>query len=391
LYHNLTTHYNVYFNGEKSYKEGVKKAESDIEDNFNLILPVFLYYNENISQSVFSNMDRAVKKATKAITLHSITAKPEIKKGEITEQDKEFFERNEYNKWIDDSYLLIGKSYMFQQEYGLAKDAFKHVINKYPYESTVYNAKIWLTRCYNAKNSFKESEMMINTLHNDAEFPKKLKGDLDISIADYYIKQNKYDEAIPYLEKALKTIRKKYYRIRYTYILGQLYQKTNNHKQSFDTYGKVIKMNPPYLMTFNAKINRAGVFNAQAGDSREIKTQLYKMLKDDKNIDYRDQIYYALGNVSYKEGNIGEAVENYKKSVQASQGNSNQIALSYKKLASIYYERSDYEEAQVYYDSTLTFIGQEYPDYKTIYARAKVLNKLVNYLHAVHQIGRAHV
>ena len=45
-------------------------------------------------------------------------------------------------------------------------------------------------------------------------------------------------------------------------------------------------MNPPYEMAFNAKINRAEAYSSGSGDVREIKKQLLKMLRDDKNIDY---------------------------------------------------------------------------------------------------------
>ena len=48
---------------------------------------------------------------------------------------------------------------------------------------------------------------------------------------------------------------------------------------------------------------------------RKLKASWIKMLRDDKNIEYQDQIYYALGNLAAKEGNITKAIENYKKSV----------------------------------------------------------------------------
>ena len=39
-----------------------------------------------------------------------------------------------------------------------------------------------------------------------------------------------------------------------------------------------------------------------------MKKELEKMLRDSKNKDFQDQIYYALGNMSMKEGKEEEAV-----------------------------------------------------------------------------------
>ena len=57
------------------------------------------------------------------------------------------------------------------------------------------------------------------------------------------------------------------------------------------------------------------------------------MLHDDKNIDYQDQIYYALGNLAIKEGNEEKALEYYTKSVEANKGNEQQKIRSYLTLA----------------------------------------------------------
>ena len=63
-------------------------------------------------------------------------------------------------------------------------------------------------------------------------------------------------------------------------------------------------------MAFQAKINRALSFSG--GDSKSIKTQLLKMLKDDKNIEYFDQIYYALAEISFTDQNEALGIEQLK-------------------------------------------------------------------------------
>ena len=77
-------------------------------------------------------------------------------------------------------------------------------------------------------------------------------------------------------------------------------------------YGKAIKMNPPYEMAFNATINKAMCFDAETGNSKDIKKLLLKMAKDSKNKEYLDKIYYALAEICMKEKDTACAIDNYK-------------------------------------------------------------------------------
>jgi hypothetical protein len=80
-YHNLTSHYNIYFNGYDSYYQGIKKAESSFKDDFNNQLPLFTYSSKEAARILLSDMDKTVKKCSKVIGMHSIKAKPKLKKG----------------------------------------------------------------------------------------------------------------------------------------------------------------------------------------------------------------------------------------------------------------------------------------------------------------------
>ena len=379
-FHNMTSNYNIYFNGYESFNRGIHKVEDSYQDNFSRILPVFYFSDNAVAQRVSSDMQRALEKATKVITLHSITAKPEIKKGPQSEKQKEFYNQKEFNKWIDDNYILMGKSYVYKREFYLALETFKKVIADFPNEDSYYEALIWMSRAYDELKEYRESAKILNNLMNDEEFPKKFREDLYTSFANHYIKQSQFDKAIPQLEKALDFTRKKHYKIRFTYILAQLNQIQKNSKATIKNYRKVIKMNPPYEMTFNAKINMASSFEAGSGQGKEFQSLLRKMLKDDKNIEYQDQIYYALGNIALKEGNNAGAIENFKLSAEKSVQNANQKGLSYLAIGDIYYSKPEYSFAQLYYDSSLQNIDQSYDYYKDLQNKARSLNNLVEHL-----------
>ena len=107
------------------------------EDNFTRILPVFLYSDEATAGAIAGDMERAIQKATKVITLHSITVKPEFKEGPQTEKQKEFYTRSEYNRFVPQNYLLMGKAYLFRHDFFLALETFKFIMSQYAYDDII--------------------------------------------------------------------------------------------------------------------------------------------------------------------------------------------------------------------------------------------------------------
>ncbi len=75
-YHQMTTRYNVYFNGNQALKSGIKVMENRHKEDYTNLLPVFVSNNEQTRALCASDMDYATEKAAKAIDKHSITAKP---------------------------------------------------------------------------------------------------------------------------------------------------------------------------------------------------------------------------------------------------------------------------------------------------------------------------
>jgi len=380
-FHNVTSHYNIYFNASESVKEGVLNIEESIENDYTRILPIYKASDPSAAKMVKSDMDNAVVKCSKLVEIHSITKKPKRKK-KRTRKYIEFSSQEEFNKWIDDSYLLIGEAYFYQHNFMAAIDNFSYVIRKYPDEDASNEARIWLIRCYSELERFIEASEAIQAVQNEENFPRKLEKKLAIATADYYMKQKEYAEAIKFLDIAIKKMFLKNNKARLQYIVAQLYHEIGREDEASKAYLAVTRMNPGYKMAFNAKINAAGIFSGE-GDSEKIKKELRKMLRDNKNIDFQDQIYYALGNIYFKEGNRDVATDNYKLSVSKSFQNQFQRAQSAITLADIYFEDLRYRDAQSYYDSAMIIIDETYPDFKQLEAKYKGLTNLVDNLLAV--------
>lgn len=375
-YHNLTSQYNIYFNGMESFRAGQVKIEENIKDDYNNLLPIFRESDPKAATLVKSDMENAILKASKLIKTHSITKKPKRQKFR-TRKYREFASKEEFNKWIDESYILLGKAYFYQHNFISAIENFSYVIRKFPDEVTKHDASVWLVRAYTELERYVEASELIQDLQADDKFPRRLEKELALVNADLFVRQKEYPEAIKFLDIAIKKTFWKKQKARLQYILAQLYQESGNSEMASEAFRKVIKMNPPYRMAFNAYINAADVFSGQ-GDAEKLKKELNKMLKDEKNIEFLDQIYFALGNIFFKEGNREVAIENYKKSVTTSFENNNQLSLSAITLANLFFEDLKYRESQAYYDSAMMVIDENYPRFNEISERYKSLTRLVD-------------
>jgi len=382
-YHNLTSHYNAYFNGNEAYKQGVKKINENPQDNYGLILNIFTFLNEEANKQASSDMERAKDKAAIVIKKHSITVKPERKKGNLTQKQKDFYNRTEFCNWVPKSWLMHGKANFVNHDWYAAEEDFEYVVKEYSWDPIKHEAAIWLALTYVQLTKYEDAKALLDREDGDKNFPSKLRKFLNQAYAQLYIKQQNYSQAIEKLATAIKLTKKRNEKARMNYILAQLYQYNKQLSKAMQHYTYAIKQSNIYEMTFNAQINRAMCFEGTNADY--LKKELFKMLKDEKNIDYYDQIYYAIANLYYKENNLPEAKKNYTLSLKYNKSNNNQKALTYKALGDIHYNIKDYILSHAYYDSSITLLSHEHPEYKRVEKLANNLMTLATNLKIIYE------
>ena len=378
-YHNLSAHYNVYFNAKESLKAGLQRIETAIPNDYTHPLPVYKGTLPEAAKVATSEMDLTIAKCNKLISLHSITKSPP-RKTNNSERYKKFASKGEYNKWVDDSYVLMGIASYYNHDYHRAIENFNYVIRKFPDQTTRYDAFLWMARSYIETGNNEQALEIFNSLSRDGGFPGRLKQDLNLAQAHYYIKDNQPDIAIGFLKTALESSLPRTEKLRINYLLAQLLELTNKPEEASKQYLHVLKMRPPYQMAFNARITRLEI---GTGDSSLVEHQLQKMLHDVINADYRDRIYYTKGEIALKKGRKHDAIEDLKKSVLYSGSNPKQRALSSLDVARLLFEGNEYQKSSCYYDSAVAVIDVNYPGYAEIMTRASGLKRLVNDLNTV--------
>ena len=379
FYHNTTLKYNIYFNGRESYKKGITKINDQNSDNYALILSVFTDSKEENASVANGEMEKAIQKSAKGIKLHSITKKPKPTGKAMSPKEKEFMAQNEFNKWVDHCYMLMGKAYFIKRDYMQARQNLEFALRQYPNSKVQPEIAMYLVRTFCEDKKFKEAKETLDKIEADKKITKKNAGFYAAVWADYYLKQNNREEAAEKLKLAVEKTKKRKDKIRYIYILAQLKEKENNLKDAYKYYEEAAKRNSNYEMEFNARINMAKCYSGGKGSNKEIFKLLNKMLKDEKNKEYRDQIYYAIAEVELRTGKENDAIEHYKQSSAVSVDNNYQKALSCLKLGELYFAKLEYKNAYIYYDTCMQNITEDYDNFKEIQTLTKNLSELVTY------------
>jgi tetratricopeptide (TPR) repeat protein len=367
-YHSITTKYNGYFNARESYREGLTRLSNMHEDNYENVLSIFKYGSEQQMGTISANMDVAYQKASTAIRRHSMNIRGV-----------------EYNRWIDDSYYLIARSHYFRRDFNLAVLTFEYIIRQY--ESPLkYKSMIWVAKSYIQTGQYNNALQALERASRNKE-----EGLLDneaillyhMVYADYFLQQQNYLEASPHLEQAVNLSSNRNQRTRLTFILAQSYHMERNYAAAQQAYTRVLKMNPGFEMAFQARINMAMAFDTDSGDARFILSELEGMLRDSKNREFRDQIYYALAQFSMRQSNTDKAIEYYNLALENHRGNNSQKGLSFLRLGEIYFDEKEYKQAARLYDSTMVYLSREYPEFESAGNRNIVLRELAGHLRII--------
>ncbi len=327
--------------------------------------------------------DRAIEKSNKAIKLHSIKAKPQRKPGWRNDPKQvKLQEQEEYNPFLKNSWLMLGQAQFYNADFLQAAATFSYIARHYATEpEVVAEARLWQARSYAELGWLYETEDILKKLNLNG-IPKKSQKQYAAVNADYLIKEQRFEEAIPYLQTAIKGEKSKLQRTRMKYLLGQIYSDQGHNELAYTMFSQVAKASPPYELEFAARIRQTEVF-AGSNYQKMIK-MLERMAKKDKNKDYLDQVYYAIGNIYINREDTTNAIVNYEKAVEKSTQNGMDKAIAQIRLGDIYFKMGDYVKAQPHFSGALAGIRKEYKEYERISKLSSILDELVIHVEAVH-------
>jgi tetratricopeptide (TPR) repeat protein len=237
---------------------------------------------------------------------------------------------------------------------------------------------LWTARALTERQKYDDALFILEDLDKNPKTFRDVRGQLSLAFAHLYLKQNLYEEAVPHLTEALKAKLPKKEKVRAAYLLAQLHQRARRNEQAFTAFDKVLDYSPAYEMEFNARLNMA----VNGNTTNEVAVAgLNRMAKDFKNQEYLDQIYFALGQLSLKNGKKADGIQYLEKALATNGSNPSVKAEAYYTLAKSYYESENYVKAKMYYDSTAITLD------KTDSRKEEVKNYAENLTEIAHNIS----
>lgn len=381
-YQAFITRYNIYYNGDTHYKETLKEMEDGYQDDYSsllLIHPAVARGNSKAPQPS-GNFDRSIEKAQKAIQLRSIKKKPKKQPGKSSDPAyKEWMKRDEYNPFLHNAWLMMGRSQYLNGDFLGAASTFFYISRHFSWlPKTVTEARLWEARSYLAMDWLFEAETILRRVKPETDLTDgELKGLYYTSEADLLIKEKEWEKgaemlrmAIPHVSKAQRT--------RLNFLLGQVYSRAGKKDLAYKAFQAAGgSSSASYRTKFNARIKQSEVFTGE--DIAKEVGALRRMTRYDRNKEYLDQIYYAIGNLYLSRRDTTKAIENYELAVEKSTRSGIDKAMAQLTLGGLYYDRRLYAKAQPCYSEALPLIPDNYPDYAVLKRRSDVLDELAVY------------
>lgn len=380
FWHAFNTRYNVYYNGETHYNEQIQVLESKYEDNFSQLLfmhPAEAYSNPKATQPS-TNFDRTIEKMQKAIQLHSIKKRPKKKSGKLSDEEKKWLKREEYNPFLHNAWFLMAKAQYMKGDFLTAAATFHYISGHFKWlPDLVLDSKLWEVRSYCALGWLTEAENLLAYIKPEKITNNKTKELCNLAFAGYYIKSKKYNEATPYLAAAAKSA-KGAQKVRLHFLLGQIYTDLSKKELAYEAFKKAgSATGTTYRTKFNARIKQSAVYTGKNVET-EVRS-LKRMTRFDRNKEYLDQIYYAIGNLYLSRKDTTQAISNYTLAIEKSTRGGIEKGIAQLALGDLYFQQGKYAEAQPCYSEGITLVNDDYPDYKNLKLRSDVLDELAVY------------
>ena len=371
-FHQTKVKYNILYNGNVAYEEGLKTIRDANTDDYSRVLYLYPVSNHKAAESATSQMDKTIEKCRKCIKLHSIKTKPKRDPKKANDPKyKLWLQSEEFNASMGLAWIRLGEAEFHKADFLGAVSTFNYIIKHYSNDpDMIAQCQLWIARAYAEMGWQYEAEDMLNRVQIDALSRKHAKLYSAVK-ADVLLKGGHYHEAIPFVKIAIPHEKRKIYRPRFVYVLGQLYELENKREEAVQAYKQVIRLAPSNEMEFNARIRMA-----ELGGRNSLR-QLRIMTKQSKFKDRLDRIYGSMGNIYLAAKDTTEALKMYQLAIENSTQAGSAKAAVLVTAGDIYYEQRRYPEAQPCYREAVTILTAEDSRFARIQKRSEVLDELI--------------
>lgn len=383
-YQNTVSQFNYLFNAEEELKDIIQKSRNAYKEEYGTLLS---FYDYDLATTSKYNFDSIIYRCNANIVLHDLRS-----------------------NWVDDAYLLLGKSYLFHKNYDTAASIFQFINYSFdenangmdlPMGSNLRNSTgrfsiankddnsifkngnvrnesmLWQARNYIEANQINEALSLLQLLKSDVDFPKRLYPFLNEQFAYAYYSMESYQSAANSLIEALPNALDDNAKSRWYYLIAQLWQKVSNTEKAYTWFKKASEFSPNPIIGVYATINMIRIESENSNRSWQLLAKdLENITKKEKYKPYRDIIYYEMAKLAIQNKAFEKANEWLIAAIKYNYENPKQKQIAFELLGDINYNENKFAIAKMAYDS-ISNVLKTNPQYEQITLRKKWLGTVV--------------
>ncbi len=361
-YHLLTARFNPLYNGQVAYDQAIKELSEAHNDDFTQLILLDDWSSATLNSPPYQKAKRAVEKANKTIRGHSMV-----------------FKGKQANPAVFDAYLLMGRAQFLMGLDAPASEAFSIVARLSEDPNQQVEAQLERVELLARQGNAALAEPILYEVERKA-LPKKwdyrvhrIKARMAISGQDWLGAAQEASSASALAPRAdLKA--------RYAFLAAQLFEKASEPERARRMYEACLKAQPrDYAMLLEAQLRRS--LNGGGVNPKKLFQELHELLREPKNADFADRIYFSLGELAQQWDEEDKAYGYYQQSFAAGRSERPMVlGLAYARHGAMALERQAYARAQVDFDSAALVLPATFMGREGFQKKAKSLKALVEAL-----------
>ena len=361
-YHELTARFNPLYNGQVAYDQAIKELSEAHKDDFSQLILLDDWSAAALNSPPYQKAKRAVEKANKTIRGHSMV-----------------FKGKQANPAVFDAYLLMGRAQFLMGLDAPASEAFSIVARLSEDPNQQVEAQLERVELLARQGNAALAEPILFEVERKG-VPKKwdyrvhrIKARMAIAGQDWLGAAQEASSASALAPRAdLKA--------RYAFLAAQLFEKASEPERARRMYEACLKSQPrDYAMLLEAQLRRS--LNGGGVNPKKLFQELHELLREPKNADFADRIYFSLGELAQQWDEEDRAYGYYQQSFAAGRSERPMVlGLAYARHGAMALERQAYARAQVDFDSAALVLPATYMGREGFQKKAKSLKALVDAL-----------
>lgn len=347
----MTSEYNILYNGELAFQEGLDEINKEYKDNYWEVLPIEpLEIKEDVVEAPKFKKNKKKDKNKKPARTFELAEEKAVK---AVQKHSMLIKGVERNKKIDDAFLLLGKSRYYSQRFIPALEALNYITKNYPEANLIDETIVWKAK---TNIRLENEDLAIEALYelaNKEKISDEILEKIHTTQAMAFTQLDSIEAVIDHLKKAINISKNKNTKSRNLFILGQLFREVQEIENSQSAFQQLIDFKKaPYKLRLHAEIEMVKN-HAKGSQSEALIVHLNKLIKIRENRPYLGELYYQLALLELERENDEAVVENFQNSIHTKSVDEFQKGLSYEALGDFYFNRTNYKQAGAYYDSVL--------------------------------------